>query len=395
MARFRNLLVISDDFPDQTNNYVGNIFVKEQLNYLKEYFDHIYVIIPTPYGIEKLRKVKQKDYKFDNVEVNYLRYFNLPFLYFFGRNYWLYLEKRAVLKFLKLKEVKYNLIHAHFTWRSGALAVSLADNKVPVVITEHTSITFKKAIEERDHIYRTAWKLCDSIIRVRRDDIHFFKEVGIPLEKVHYLPNGFDEGKFFKLDKQLCKKKLGLPDSKKIILNVGNLYDEVKGHHYLIEAINEVVKYNENILCIIIGDGKLKKKLQEQIDKSKLNKFIKLVGAKAHDEIPLWMNASDLFILPSLSEGNPVVMFEALGCGTPFIGTKVGGIPEVIISEDFGLLAEPANSEDLAEAISLALEKNWDYQKINEYARSFTWRQIANEINKIYEMLSDVMYAKV
>lgn len=84
------------------------------------------------------------------------------------------------------------------------------------------------------------------------------------------------------------------------------------------------------------------------------------------------MNACDLFVLPSLSEGNPTVMFECLGCGKPFIGTKVGGIPEIIVSDDYGLLCEPANSEDLAEKILIALDKEWDEEKIRNYAKQFT-----------------------
>ena len=73
-----------------------------------------------------------------------------------------------------------------------------------------------------------------------------------------------------------------------------------------------------------------------------------------------------------MGEGNPTVMFECLGCGKPFIGTKVGGIPEIIVSDDYGLLCEPANSEDLAEKILIALDKEWDEEKIRNYAKQFT-----------------------
>ncbi len=107
------------------------------------------------------------------------------------------------------------------------------------------------------------------------------------------------------------------------------------------------------------------------------------------DEIlPLWMNACDIFVLPSLSEGNPTVMFEALGFGKPFVGTKVGGVPEVITSKDYGLLVEPGNSQDLAEKIEVALNKNWDREKIANYAEQYRWENIAEQIMKIYHNLS-------
>ena len=85
-----------------------------------------------------------------------------------------------------------------------------------------------------------------------------------------------------------------------------------------------------------------------------------------------------------MSEGNPTVMFEALGVGLPFIGTKVGGIPEIITSEDYGLLCEPANPEDLAEKILIALEKKWDKEKIRKYAQQFTWDNIVKQALKAY-----------
>jgi glycosyltransferase involved in cell wall biosynthesis len=89
-------------------------------------------------------------------------------------------------------------------------------------------------------------------------------------------------------------------------------------------------------------------------------------------------------VLPSLNEGNPTVMFECLGCGKPFIGTRVGGIPEIITSENYGLLCDPAKSVDLADNILLALAKEWDKGKIREYAEQFNWDVIVKNILGIY-----------
>jgi glycosyltransferase involved in cell wall biosynthesis len=80
-------------------------------------------------------------------------------------------------------------------------------------------------------------------------------------------------------------------------------------------------------------------------------------------------------------------MLEALGGEKPFVGTKVGGVPEIIISEDYGLLCEPANPEELAEQILVAFDKEWDGEKIRRYAKRFTWENIANEIIVIYKSI--------
>jgi glycosyltransferase involved in cell wall biosynthesis len=128
----------------------------------------------------------------------------------------------------------------------------------------------------------------------------------------------------------------------------------------------------------------LERELTTLIEKKDLGKYVFLAGGKPHSEIPLWINACDVFVLPSLNEGNPTVMFEALGCGKPFVGTKVGGVPEIISSEEYGILVNPADSHDLADKILLALEREWDTAKILTYAEQFTWDTIAKEIVGIY-----------
>ncbi|KKH69436.1 hypothetical protein DU73_10080, partial [Methanosarcina mazei] len=154
-----------------------------------------------------------------------------------------------------------------------------------------------------------------------------------------------------------------------------------------IEAINIIVKNRKDILCVVVGSGKLESNLRGQIANLELEDHIKLVGSKPHGDISLWINACDVFVLPSLNEGNPTVMFECLGCGKPFIGTKVGGIPEVIVSNDYGLLVEPGNAQDLAEKIEIALNKNWDEGNILNYAKQYRWENITSQMVTIYDEL--------
>ena len=383
-----NLLVICNTFPDISDKYIGSIFIKEQLNYLKYYFDDIYVLAPAPFGIEYKRKTRHVDYEFDNVHVFFPRYINNPLFYLYGRDFWIYLENKAICKFLINNKIKFNIIHAHYTWPAGKIAINIKkETNVPVVITEHSSDTFHDAANRRDPNFVVPWKQCDAIIRVRKGDINLFNSCGIDLKKVHYIPNGFDGKKFYKMESEFCREKLNLPYDKKIILNIANLYDECKGHRYLIESIDKILKYDKNAICLIIGEGRLRKNLENQIKRLGIEDNIKLLGNRSHDEIPIWINACDIFVLPSLNEGNPTVMFECLGCEKPFIGTSVGGIPEIINSNDYGLLCKPADSSELGRLIKSSLAREWDYDKIGKYSKQFTWKNIAKETMRVYESI--------
>jgi glycosyltransferase involved in cell wall biosynthesis len=379
------LLVLTPDFPDKEEKYRVDIFVKEQIRFLAKYFDEVTVISPIAYGMEYFRKAKYQDYTYDNVRVYFPHYFNNPLFYFIKKNLWTKLEVRAVSKIISDNGLAPDIIHAHFTWPSGALAIRLKERMgIPVVITEHTSNSFNQAISSRDRAYIDAWKNADKIIRVRNSDVHLFEQVDIDLSKVISIPNGFDAAIFHHKDAGTCRNALGLPCEKKIVLNIGNLYGDVKGHRYLIEAIRIAVKQRDDIFCCIVGSGKLYGDLKKQLFDLGLGEHVKLIGGKPHHELSLWINACDVFVLPSLNEGNPTVMFEALGCGKPFVGTKVGGVPEVITSDDYGLLVEPADPEDLAEKILVALDREWDSEAILAYAERYTWEDIAKEITNIY-----------
>jgi glycosyltransferase involved in cell wall biosynthesis len=383
-----NLLIITNNYPDSANLYNDNIFVKEQINYLRHCFNNIFVISPVPFGKSYYRKRSYRDYSYDNVCVFFPKYINLPFLYFIGRKIWLRRALQAVEGIIRKNNIKFDIIHSHFTWPSGCIGVRLAEKyKCPIVISEHSSNTVEKAIRKREKIFINAWQKCDALIRVRAGDSEGFFNSGVPESKFHIIPIGFDPQKFYPLDKGECRRRLDLPNDKNIILTISNPYSKVKGHKYLIEAMRLLSHETNDLICIIIGDGKLSPKLEAQIAKSGLKDTVIMVGSKPHNELVYWLNAADLFVLPSLNEGNPTVLVEALGAGTPYVGTNVGGIPWVVINEDLGLLCEPGNSKALARVVLLGIEKEWDKDKIYQYSQTFTMENIANRIMSIYKQL--------
>jgi len=208
-------------------------------------------------------------------------------------------------------------------------------------------------------------------------------------EKFETLFNGYDSDLYIKRDKHECRNILKISEDKRIIFNISNLID-TKGHKYLILALKRILIVRKDIICFIAGKGYLKEELERLITNLGLQDYIQLIGWISDEKVPLWMSASDIFVLPSLAEGNPTVMFEALGSGLPFIGTNVGGIPEIINSLDYGIICEPANPKDLAEKIQYALGKNWDKELISNYSKNFTWKKIALANLHIYkEIMKD------
>jgi len=236
------------------------------------------------------------------------------------------------------------------------------------------------------YVIRKTLLMSDAIIVTSPSWIDLMNRImarpGVP---VFALPNGFAADVFYPRSVDECREKLNLPKDKRILVTIGHLED-YKGHRYLVDAMKLVASERADVVAYIIGNGSLKDDLSKQISEAKVEGNVILEGgSKPDEEIPLWMNACDVFVLPSLNEGNPTVMFEALGCQKPFIGTKVGGVPDVITSEEYGLLAEPGDSRQLAQNILESLKRRWDGEKIGRYAAQFSWSDISKRIVDIYE----------
>jgi len=203
---------------------------------------------------------------------------------------------------------------------------------------------------------------------------------------VRAVPNGFDPSIFHPMDKVEARKGLGIPLENKVLLTVGYL-EKVKGHSYLIEALKELADEDADLVLYIVGEGRLRKRLERQARELGLSERVLFVGNLPPTGVAAWMSASDLFVLPSLGEGNPTVMFECMGCGRPVVATRVGGIPDVLIDERLGAICEPGDSRELASSIRHGLRKDWDSEYISDHARQYLWNEIASQLKSMYEEL--------
>ena len=149
-------------------------------------------------------------------------------------------------------------------------------------------------------------------------------------------------------DKCCWRKEWGVEESHVLITMVGYL-EEIKGHSYILQALPDILRRHSNVRVAFVGDGHLRKSLESHVLGSNLSKHVIFTGWQ--QDVPRILNASDILVLPSLSEGMPFVVLEAMAAGLPVVATRVGGIPEAVVDGETGVLVEPRSASALYKAI--------------------------------------------
>ncbi|WP_421909924.1 glycosyltransferase [Methanolacinia petrolearia] len=376
----KTLLIISPIYPNQDETFIKGPFVKNQVDELKKYFKKIIVIAPVLHSLKIFKNDKLcRDYSYDSVEVYYPRCYYIPIEWF--NKFLIDTRFKAVENCIKEKQLSFDLIHAHFTWPAGYISIKLKGkyNKKVLITIHEDSGWFDREVEMDYYPINDTWSKADALIRVNKKDLPILKEYN---DHVYFVPNGFSPI-FHPIDTNLAREKLNIPQEAQILFTLGDLIKR-KGFNYLIDAMDLICKKNDNVFCFIGGEGLEKRILQKQIDKLHLSDKIKLIGFVPMDRLNYWMNACDLFILPSLKESFGVVQIEAMACGKPVVASWNGGSEEIIISDRYGFLAKTADSKDLVEKILSGLDKEWDKESILEYAKQFTWNTVVQQNMELY-----------
>ena len=236
-------------------------------------------------------------------------------------------------------------------------------------------------------------------------------EHSVPSKKIHVLYNGVDRMMFrspksensnqntdhrpltadlcplpptsvLSLQSSVSSLKSALPSTlpPPVLLYVGRLSPE-KGVADLLHAI---ALLKTPVRLNIIGDGVQRDELRQLALALNLDGIVNWLGLKKPEEIPAQMAQADLLCLPSHMEGVPNVALEAFACGLPVVGTRVGGIPE-IVTEATGVLAEPNNPESFATALTRAMQMAWDVEIIHRHAARFNWDENARQLFQIFK----------
>ena len=243
-----------------------------------------------------------------------------------------------------LKVNRFDIINTHSGVDSwiGGIASRIAG--VPVLVrTRHLNIPLKRSLLNFIHYLPDMYITCGENMRET-----LVKQCHFPSEKVISIPTGVNLEFFHTKRNPEAKLRYGLDKDAIVITNVG-IFRKVKGHEVTLKAVVKVLNHFPRAKFLLVGDGPDKKELEEMANKMGIGKHILFPGFI--DNIPEIYSFTDIAILSSWSEGLPQSLLQAMAAGVPVIATNVGGVPEVVVHEESGILIEAGDHEALADGI--------------------------------------------
>ena len=224
--------------------------------------------------------------------------------------------------------------------------------------------------------------------------IDFLVAHGYDRRKFWLIHNGIDIKPFYRrseVEKEAINREYELPPDKLIITCVANLRLP-KGHEYLIRALHELKNKGQDFLALLVGDGPLRGKLEELVRELGLEEQVRFPGSKDPENIPGILAITDIFVLPSLWEGLPTAIIEAMAAGCPVVATAVAGTPEVVLDGETGFLVSPRDPQALAQKIRLLLQDHALRRKMGEAGAKrakayFSIERMVREYEALYKQL--------
>lgn len=295
-------------------------------------------------------------------------------------NFW------QLLKIIKTE--KPALIHAQI-WNPVASKFAFLAakfKKIPLIITEHDPFPLSGP---RKLYKKWSLKIPRKILTVSKANQELINDLyPAHSSKTATVYNGIEKPTKAASEQrriQIKKQIFHAGEATTIIFSAGTLHER-KGYKHLIAAFKKIVNQFDNLKLVIAGEGPERPALEKLIKNLDLEKRVVLLGQR--NDIAELMQASDLFVLPSLKEAFGLVILEAMQNGLPIIASRVGGIPEIITSEKVGLLTEAADKNSLVKALQKLLANPSIRQQLKtsglQHWQNFSAHQMALETEKIY-----------
>jgi glycosyltransferase involved in cell wall biosynthesis len=289
-----------------------------------------------------------------------------------------------------VQEFQPSVVYSAWAYPDGWAATALArEAGLPSVVKVHGSdiLTLLRSAARRRQT-AAGLRAADAVVAVSRDLRQRVIDLGVDPERVHVIYDGINRDLFSPGDRLEARRRLAFDEHAPLILFVGNLLP-VKGLDVLVEACDRLAARGVRSTCVLIGQGPLASRLRREIIRRDLKDRVRLLGPRPHEELPDWFRAAHVFVLPSRSEGVPNVLLEAAACRTPFVASRVGGIPE-LTAIGANRLVTPGDAEELAEAIAERLAP------ADEAARQAyrPWHSHADTADQLLELFSRVVNAR-
>lgn len=316
------------------------------------------------------------------------------------------LKMRSELDFVAISRLgramkRRRCILAHFhdahSVAVGSAAASLA--RVPIrIISRRVDFPLKRNYFSK----RKYRKKIDTIIAISEGVKKVLIEGGIDPDCIDVVPSGIDFSPFEKDDLVLkqdnyLRRELSFAPDDYLVGIVAHLADH-KGHKYLIKATEILKKRAPNIKMIIVGEGPLRMMLNKQASDSGVEDIVFFLGFR--EDIPQILHSLDLFVISSYLEGMGSSILDAMACRLPVVATKVGGIPEVVIHGETGLLVPPRTPSALAPAIlrlyyNKALASRLGQKGYEVVHQKFSAEAMADKIVVLYEKIASAKGVKL
>jgi len=396
--------VVTTSFPRWPGDFSG-VFILELLKRLTDSFN-IFVLAPhfpksafketwfglTIYRFRYFLPTKRQEVCYgpgilSNLNRNRLLIFILPFLFISQSLKIIYLIKKENI----------DLVHAHWFLPSG-LTASLATKiyQRPLIVTSHGPDILSLKGVFFDKIRSIVFNRAEAITFISPIFIRqFIKNQPIKLNKVYSISMGVDTNLFqssakIKEDGEArLREKLGFYPSPPILLFVGALAER-KGVSYLVKSMPAIIKNFPKAALLIIGSGPEREELENLSLNLNLKKNVFFLGNIEPQELPYYYNQADVFVLPSLVEGLPVVLMEALACGLPIVATRIAGIPDMIKDGQNGFLVSPQSPKELSRAVinillNGELRKNIAKEAQKTAREKYDWSVIVEQFKLLYQ----------
>jgi glycosyltransferase involved in cell wall biosynthesis len=299
---------------------------------------------------------------------------------------------KHLYKLLKEERIEIIQTFSHYSNIIGPIIAAVC--KVPVRVTSQRMYLKKAWLLSLDRFIENS-PLVTAMVSVSESIRGYsITKQKIKPSKIVTIYNGIDThffncASFSSSNRCDTRRSLGIKEGDNVIIVVARLHP-IKGHIYLLEAIPGILKTFPNSMFFIVGEGEVRLSLERRVQELQIQDSVLFLGAR--QDIKDLLCISDLFVLPSLSEGMPNSILEAMACEVPVISSEVGGCREIIINGETGVFVQPANSDELAKAICLLLgnpdmRRKLAYNALQRVIKEFSEEKNVSSFIDLYEMI--------